>query len=578
MIRADIYTAIEDRHDSAAVGRAFLSIIAGVQSAGITPAERDSLITSIIADLADENITSTSSNSPVWRSWDEETYEAALECVKVLSRSQAGSSSLSTPASIQILLFHAKGQTKKATALTGGCKSQQSAVSAVCNTLLLHQNAPELYAKAGYGDWAIKQLDETDASTENERMWSFLMGRVVMILTSRATYGFLGKMVDELEGLRILKRKLMEVAQSPLVTYPAVAEYMKILYHVFALYPETQGREWDHRFNELASPVTDALLAFPKAELTSPFSNMINVLTRFSPIVLREIVQPSSRLLEGASKIFDATRLFFERTLPPPPWKPGDVAPSEQYESQLLESLDEVLPPPLLVLVNLINSSKAVKQRLKQRIIPSDLDRSPASLPLEERPDVLGHLLRLSRSAVNHVTAGAAGELLWALCNEDDVEMIIASVLTEEIGYGNAAGILFNKGIPVPPARGAKIEEIPEDNAEPNVAEPDFSRNPITGLYQPENISLDPIADMTEEEKEQEAEKMMALFDRMARNPTMQLVENPLKDAVRTGKIDEFEKLERDKELQELLKQEQEDEAEAEKEISDWKKRMGKAT
>ncbi|KAJ9122542.1 hypothetical protein QFC22_001971 [Naganishia vaughanmartiniae] len=571
MITADIYTSIGDKHDLAAVGKAFSTIIAGVQTVGINPDERDVLIKSILCDLAEDNTTGTSSEEPIWSSWDQQTYNAALECIKVLSRSQAGSSSLSTPFNIQTLIFHAKGlQEESSPAVKGGRKSQHLAISAICNTLLLHQTAPELYAKAGLGDWALQQLDGTDATTENERIWLFLMGRVVMVLTSRATYGFLDRMVDQLDGLWVLEKKLLEVAHDPKAPYPAITEYMKTIYHILALYPETQGQEWDQRFNELVSPVINMLSNSQQTELSSPFSNTINILTRLSPAVLRENMRPSSRLVEAATKIFDVATDFVEKTLPPPPWKLGDAIPSPQYDSELFKSLDEVLPPTFIALVNLINSSSKAKKTIKQRVLPADLDRSAGSQPFEERSDVLGYLLRLSRSAVNHVTASAAGELLWTLCDED------ASVLTEEIGYGNAAGILFNKGMPLPPKREAKIEEIPDDNAASNNPS-DPSRNPITGLQQDENISQHPLDDMTEEEKEREAEKMMTLFDRMARNPTMQLAENPMKDAVRTGKIEEFESVEREKEMEEIRKQEVKDQAEAEKEIVDWKKRMGKS-
>ncbi|KAJ9098671.1 hypothetical protein QFC21_004319 [Naganishia friedmannii] len=566
MITADIYTAISNKHDSTAVGEAFTSIIGGVQAVGILSDERDVLIRSILPDLAEGNTTSTSSEKPIWTSWDQETYEAALECLKVLSRSQAGSSSLSTAPGMQTLISHAKGPFAGSTTVKGGSKIQHLAISAICNTLLLHQNAPELYAKAGLGDWAVKQLDETATTTDNEKMWSFLMGRVVMVLTSRATYGFLGKMVDELEGIRILGKKLLAVAQDPSTTDLAIAEYMKAVYHVLALYPETHGQEWDQRFNELISPVIDVLLASQQTDLAAPLSNTINVFTRFSPAVLRENVQPSSRLVEAATRIFDVTTNFVGTTLPPPPWKPGDAVPSSRYNSEILRSLDEVLPPTFIALVNLINSSLEVKKSIKQRVIPLDLDRSAGSLPFEERPDIIGYLLRLSRSAVNHVTASASGELLWTLCDED-----------EEIGYGNAAGILFNKGMPLPPKREAKIEEIPDDYPASCNPEPDPFRNPITGLQQQDAKTHHPMADMTEEEKEHEAEKMMALFDRMARNPTMQLVENPMKDAVRTGKIEEFERVEREREMEDIRKQEIEDQAEAEKEVADWKKRMGRA-
>lgn len=123
-----------------------------------------------------------------------------------------------------------------------------------------------------------------------------------------------------------------------------------------------------------------------------------------------------------------------------------------------------------------------------------------------------------------------------------------------------------------PPQPAATVEEIPDEVEVPE----DPLRNPITGLVQDTNEPRQPMADMTEEEKEREAERMMALFDRMEKNPAMQLVENPMKDAVRSGKMDAWERAETEKELQRIREQEAEDEAEAAKEVLAWKKRMGK--
>jgi hypothetical protein len=145
-----------------------------------------------------------------------------------------------------------------------------------------------------------------------------------------------------------------------------------------------------------------------------------------------------------------------------------------------------------------------------------------------------------------------------------------AAKLSDEIGYGNAAGILFHKGMGPPPKPQAKIGEIPDETDVPT----DSLRNPITGLAQEEDEPEHPMADMTQEEKEREAERMMALFDRMDKNPAMQLVENPMKDAVQSGKIDEWERSEQEKELQRIREEEEADEAEAAKELLEWKNRM----
>lgn len=148
--------------------------------------------------------------------------------------------------------------------------------------------------------------------------------------------------------------------------------------------------------------------------------------------------------------------------------------------------------------------------------------------------------------------------------------------MTTEIGYGNAAGVLFNKGMGLPPKPEATVEEITEEPTQAS-AKVDIPRDPISGLQQTGEVVKNPMADMSQEEKEREAERLMALFERMERNPAMQLVQNPMKDAVRSGKIDEWERTEQEQELQRIREQEAADEAEAAKEVANWKRRMGKS-
>lgn len=97
--------------------------------------------------------------------------------------------------------------------------------------------------------------------------------------------------------------------------------------------------------------------------------------------------------------------------------------------------------------------------------------------------------------------------------------------MSGQIGYGNAAGFLFNRGIlSAPPASSTSgIEEIP-----------DGPINPITGMVQREQPSG---PEMTEEEKEREAEKLFVLFERLEKAGGM---ENPIKKALHEGKLEKY--------------------------------------
>jgi hypothetical protein len=116
-------------------------------------------------------------------------------------------------------------------------------------------------------------------------------------------------------------------------------------------------------------------------------------------------------------------------------------------------------------------------------------------------------------------------------------------MMSSQIGYGNAAGYLFNKGIlsapPPPPSssqtRGqGKGKEVASDSDDEN--DRGANINPITGtVYQPRDQSV--MDEMTEEEKEREAEKLFVLFDRLEKSG---IASNPIKQALHEGKLEKY--------------------------------------
>ena len=80
-----------------------------------------------------------------------------------------------------------------------------------------------------------------------------------------------------------------------------------------------------------------------------------------------------------------------------------------------------------------------------------------------------------------------------------------ASTLASYVGYGNVAGFLFNKGImsaPPPPANSSGA-------GAPTATPSGVPINPITGVAE----KPAPPIEMSDEEKEREAEKLFVLFD-----------------------------------------------------------------
>lgn len=102
--------------------------------------------------------------------------------------------------------------------------------------------------------------------------------------------------------------------------------------------------------------------------------------------------------------------------------------------------------------------------------------------------------------------------------------LFVAQALSAQIGYGNAAGFLFNKGVLSPPSATSTSGASSVDSAV----------NPITGMIQQE---APPGPEMTDEEKEREAEKLFVLFERLEKAGGM---ENPIKKALHEGKLEKY--------------------------------------
>ncbi|KAF9651020.1 hypothetical protein BDM02DRAFT_3140078 [Thelephora ganbajun] len=184
-------------------------------------------------------------------------------------------------------------------------------------------------------------------------------------------------------------------------------------------------------------------------------------------------------------------------------------------------ALDELVTPLILLITRLCIGDEPSRARLRDWLIPSNLDRTS---PLEARSDTLGRCLRLLGSVYHTNLKKAVGEMMYAMCDSD------ASILASQVGYGNVAGFLFSKGVMSPPPQSSTSSNATYG---PSTASTGAPINPITGIAQ-QPVT---VPDMTEEEKEREAEKLFVLFDRLEKSGAIQPDQNPIRKAVEQGKL-----------------------------------------
>jgi len=162
--------------------------------------------------------------------------------------------------------------------------------------------------------------------------------------------------------------------------------------------------------------------------------------------------------------------------------------------------LEQTVTPLVGVLLKLTEAAPdASKEFLKSALLPSNADREQV---LGQAPTLPSRLLKNSTNAMTPKLRDTILQLMFELSDSD------ASNLVENIGYGFASGFLMQRGIPVPTSASREF-------AATDAAGDRRIVNPLTGQFvDRESASNEP--EMTEEEKEREAERLFVLFERYA--------------------------------------------------------------
>lgn len=205
-----------------------------------------------------------------------------------------------------------------------------------------------------------------------------------------------------------------------------------------------------------------------------------------------------------------------------------DKSVPQDTESIMDTYLDENLSPVFALLSNIYEvAPDSVKDTMKERLLPAETcafssnstDSRDRNLPLGQSQSLSSRLLRLVTNAFTPTLREAIFTLIFQLVGSSP------SALVDSIGYGYASGYLFSHNIPIPP-----------DLQNREGARADI--NPVTG-QRLDAESVPNLSDMTDEEKEYEAERLFVLFERMRKLGVG--VENPVRTAQQSGKFEELD-------------------------------------
>ncbi|KAG7227817.1 hypothetical protein INR49_013611 [Caranx melampygus] len=178
------------------------------------------------------------------------------------------------------------------------------------------------------------------------------------------------------------------------------------------------------------------------------------------------------------------------------------------------DKIKEKLTPILNLLTESCRAHRETRHYIRQHILPPlrDVSHRP-----EEGSTVKNRLIRLMTHLDTDLKHCAA-DLIFVLCKENVRRFV------KYTGYGNAAGLLATRGL----LGGQGSRTLSSDTQYSSDSDSDTEEyrkardhiNPVTGRVEAEQS--DPMAGMTEEEKEEEARRLIMLFNKLSRDSIIQ--------------------------------------------------------
>ncbi|EPS43936.1 hypothetical protein H072_2159 [Dactylellina haptotyla CBS 200.50] len=441
-----------------------------------------------------------------------------LEKLKVFGRTVSGSDAIYSSDGISLLSDVAfRGNTPE---------PSREALRCLANAMFLDRQTSQYFTDRGYVEKASEAYKVSESHDDE-----FLLGRILFFVTTYSqTNGLIIKCVNEHD----LAKNTQAAISRHAVAYAnaastsriisqmagmALQETLKLLYTLTAKLEDLKA--------ELFSPLVPDLLkilisiSVPTASsLQPPIHHILDALSNIpldtdsSKAALFPEDDPTKyltrivKVLDGAAQISSG-----------PSSRSAQTDEFDDRGASLLKLLHDIYPI----------APEPAQEFLRLSLLPTDTERN---LPLGSRTSTTlpARLLRLSSSPSTTNTRTILSTLLFVVSDSDPGKFI------QNVGYGHASGYLMMRGIPIPP----------EALEEAGVSDKQGRRiNPVTGQFIEDEIKameasgIGGLDEMTEEEKEREAEKLFVLFERLNKTGVIN-VENPVRTAMQEGRFEEI--------------------------------------
>ncbi|KAI9715453.1 MAG: hypothetical protein M1812_005929 [Candelaria pacifica] len=450
-----------------------------------------------------------------------------LEQLKVYGRDVENAGPIFTKEGIEILTRHSFDGNSLITS--------REALRCLANALFLEAKTRQIFVDLGYADKAAERLKHDNRDDE------FLNSRVLFLMTYDTNLDF-ERLIDEhqlADSINQVSDMLLDLnskltafqqnilrhskhysktgrkVQSSQQDELALSETLKLLFNVTHFYP--------HKSEAFTKSIPQILKIIsrrkvPHPPLQPPITYLINALMNLDLEGKKAQQFGVNPLFPTLDQKCNADRLI----------NILDLAVIAYREDEL-----DSLAAPLVTLLRKMYeiAPNAVKGYMQWLLLPSDDERNR---PLGRSDTLASRLLKLSSSPLAPALRENISALMFELSDKD------ATSFVQNVGYGFASGFLMSHNVPIPEN---SLEAWSTDNSDGvNIAGASRSGppvNPITG----QRIDMEPAdtgPEMTQEEKEREAEKLFVLFERLKATGVVD-VKNPVEEAISTGRFEELD-------------------------------------
>ena len=401
--------------------------------------------------------------------------------------------------------------------------ASREALRCLANAFLLDEGSRQTFVDLGYAPKAAEKLKNDDHEDE------FLSARILFLLTYNTKVDF-EQLIQQNQLCESINTQIARhskcfasksgrrKSETNSMVDMALIETLKLLFNITYYYPDLVPK-----FTPSVEPLVRIIMNHPlkTPPLQPPITYLFNALlnldlasaekkTPIGPEVRSSPLFPYST----PEEVVDRFTTIFNKAMRTMPENELDQAGAPLCT--LLRRLYELAQPQM-------------KEWMRNIMLPKDRDREK---PLGVGETMAARLLRSSCSPNLPTLRENISSLLFELSDKD------ANKFVKNIGYGFAAGFLMNHNIEIPGSAAEANSMSTGSDASGGAAV-----NPITGQTlkaEEKDRPIEQVEDMTQTEKEREAERLFVLFERLKATGVVN-VKNPVQQAVEEGRFEEIE-------------------------------------